>query len=120
LAQGSAREPLIDDDLWFRVQDALAGNARPKSGIRSGASLLLQVGFCGYCGGALHKFGNRFPDGKDYRYYQCENRRVERWGTPQKCVKLGSVPRDDLNDAVAGRLSGTAGMRWMTSSVTHT
>jgi site-specific DNA recombinase len=102
------REPLIDDELWFRVQDALAEHARPKSGIRSGASLLLQVGFCGYCGGALHKFGRKFPD-KDYRYYQCENRRVERSGTPQKCVKLGSVPRDDLNDAVAGKLLEVVG-----------
>jgi site-specific DNA recombinase len=103
------REALIDDELWFRVQDVLAANARPKSGIRFGASLLLQVGFCGYCGGALYQADRRFPDGKEYNYYQCKNRRSELNGTQQKCVKLGSVSRDALNEAVAAKLLEVVG-----------
>jgi site-specific DNA recombinase len=103
------RAPLIDDELWFRVQDVLAANTRPRSGIRIGASLLLQVGFCAYCGGALHQADRRFPDGKEYHYYHCQNRRSELNGTPQKCVKLGSVPRDALNEAVAAKLLEVVG-----------
>jgi hypothetical protein len=98
------REPLIDDELWFRVQEMLTANARPRSGIRFGASLLLQVGFCGYCGGPLYQSDRKYPDGKEYRYYHCKNRRSELNGTPLKCTRLGSVPGDALNEAVAAKL----------------
>jgi len=106
------REPLIDDELWFKVQEVLTANARPKSGIRFGASLLLRVGFCGYCGGTLHRVnrnfpggqGSKFPEGKEYRYYHCQNRRNELKGSQQKCDKPGSVPQDALDDAVSAKL----------------
>jgi site-specific DNA recombinase len=106
------REPLIDDELWFKVQEVLTANARPKSGIRFGASLLLRVGFCGYCGGTLHRvnrnfpggLGGKFPEGKEYRYYFCQNRRSELKGSQRKCDKLGSVPQDALDDAVSAKL----------------
>jgi site-specific DNA recombinase len=108
------REPLIDDELWFKVQDVLAANSRPKSGIRFGASLLLRVGFCGYCGGALHRVNRnysseKFPGGKEYRYYYCQNRRNELKGAPQKCDKLGSVPQDALDEAVSAKLLEVVG-----------
>ena len=104
------RESLIDDELWFKVQEVLTANARPKSGIRFGASLLLRVGFCGYCGGTLHRVNRnytdskKFPNGKEYRYYYCQNRRNELKGSHQKCDTLGSVPTDSLDDAVAAKL----------------
>jgi site-specific DNA recombinase len=106
------RGPLIDDELWFKVQEVLTANARPKSGIRFGASLLLRVGFCGYCGGTLHRvnrnfpggLGSKFPEGKEYRYYFCQNRRSELKGSQQKCDKLGSVPQEALDDAVSAKL----------------
>jgi len=104
------REPLIDDELWFKVQEVLTANARPRSGIRFGASLLLRVGFCGYCGGTLHRVNRnytnskKFPNGKEYRYYYCQNRRNELKGSQQKCDTLGSVPTDSLDDAVAAKL----------------
>ncbi len=90
----------------------LTANARPKSGIRFGASLLLRVGFCGCCGGTLHRvnrnfpggLGSKFPEGKEYRYYFCQNRRSELKGAQQKCDKLGSVPQDALDDAVSAKL----------------
>jgi site-specific DNA recombinase len=104
------REPLIDDELWFKVQEVLTANTRPKSGIRFGASLLLRVGFCGYCGGALHRVNrtfpvsSKFPDGKEYRYYFCQYRRSELKGSQQKCDKLGSVPTGALDEAVSAKL----------------
>jgi site-specific DNA recombinase len=108
------REPLIGDELWFKVQDVLAANSRPKSGIRFGASLLLRVGFCGYCGGTLHRVNRnyaseKFPDGKEYRYYYCQYRRNELKGAPQKCDKLGSVRQDALDEAVSAKLLEVVG-----------
>ena len=97
------REPLISDELWLKVQAALASNAQPDSGVRYGASLLLQVGYCGYCGGALHQTHRNFPHGKQYRYYYCQNAKNRYNGRP-KCTELGSVPLDALDDAVAAKL----------------
>jgi DNA invertase Pin-like site-specific DNA recombinase len=98
------REPLIDDELWFKLQDALTASAQPRSGIRYGASLLLQVGFCGYCGGALHQALNTSNPGKVYRYYWCQNRRRAGNNPKHKCDKLGAVNLDALNDAVTAKL----------------
>jgi len=97
------REPLIDDELWFKVQGVLTANSSPQSGIRFGASLLLRVGFCGYCGGALHQYHKKHPD-KIYRYYYCQNKRSERNNEQQQCDKLGSVSQDTLDDAVTAKL----------------
>jgi DNA invertase Pin-like site-specific DNA recombinase len=97
------REPLIDDELWFKVQAALDASTRPKSGIRFGASLLLRVGFCGYCGGALHQLGD-IRHGRDYRYYRCENVYNKHNKAQRRCGNLGSVPQDVLNEAVAAKL----------------
>ncbi|HUN32553.1 MAG TPA: recombinase family protein [Trebonia sp.] len=97
------REPLIDDELWFKLQDALDASAHPKSGIRYGASLLLQVGFCGYCGGALHQaYADR--RGKEYRYYRCQNIWDKHNRAQRRCSKLGSVQQDALNEAVSAKL----------------
>jgi site-specific DNA recombinase len=97
------REPLIDDELWFKVQAALDASVRPKSGIRFGASLLLRVGFCGYCGGALHQaLDNRH--GREYRYYRCENIWNKHNKAQRRCGKLGSVRQEVLNGAVAAKL----------------
>jgi len=81
----------------------LTASAQPKSGIRFGASLLLRVGFCGYCGGALHQVHRTFPN-KVYRYYSCQNKRSERNNPQQKCDKLGSLPQDALDEAVSAKL----------------
>jgi hypothetical protein len=44
------REPLIDDDLWVKLQAALDASTKKLSGVRAKGSVLLEVGFCGYCG----------------------------------------------------------------------
>lgn len=95
------REPLIDDDLWFQVQAKLDENARPKSGIRSGASLLLQVAFCGYCGGALYRGCDRRRRAES-QYYRCEN--VQGGKGRPKCASLGTVREHVLNEAVTAKL----------------
>lgn len=99
------REPIIDDDeLWFKLQAKLAENARPQSGIRFGASLLLQVGFCGYCGGALYQQYENHRRGREYRYYRCQYVASKYNKLGRRCVQLGSVPQDVLNDAVGAKL----------------
>ncbi len=104
------REPLIDDELWFKVQEVLTANARPKSGIRFGASLLLRVGFCGYCGGALHRVnrnyreGREIPGGQGVPLLLLPKQKNELKGAQQKCDKLGSVPQDALDEAVSAKL----------------
>ena len=98
------REPLIDDELWFKLQDALNASAQPRSGIRYGASLLLQVGYCGYCGGALHQTQNTSNPGKVYRYYVCQNRRRAGNNPKHTCDEFGSVNLEALNDAVTAKL----------------
>lgn len=107
------REPLIDDELWFKVQDALTASARPNGGIRHGASLLVQVGFCGYCGGTLHQWHRKPGRGKDpqgypqvYHYYNCENRYSS---TKERCVALGAMRQEVLHDAVVAKLMEVIG-----------
>jgi hypothetical protein len=70
------------------------------SGPRSSPAALLRVGFCGYCGGALHQASDD-RNGREYRYYRCENiyNKAQR-----RCGRLGSVQQDVLNDAIAAKL----------------
>lgn len=102
------RQPIIDDELWFQVQAALDAISKPKSGIRMGASLLLRVAFCGYCGGALHQAYANKGD-KEYLYYRCEHVKGQPNKTGRRCIKLGSVPQELLNEAVAEKLLEVVG-----------
>ena len=43
------RDPLIDDDLWVKLQVALDASTK-KLFVRAKGSVLLRIGFCGYCG----------------------------------------------------------------------
>jgi site-specific DNA recombinase len=88
------REPLIDDELWFKVQAALDASSRPRSGVRSMGSMLLQIAFCGYCGGPLYGNSARRSDGQGYNYYYL---------CPQ-CKPTASVRREILNEVVGDAL----------------
>jgi len=92
------REPLIDDELWFKVQAALDASSKPKSGVRTMGSMLLQVAFCGYCGGPLHGTTATRPDGLVYHYYHC-----------QKCKPHAAVRRGTLNEVVGDALLDVVG-----------
>lgn len=104
------REPLIDDDLWYKVQAALDAASTPNSGIRYGGSSLLRIVFCGYCGTALHKFTAGGRNGKRYHYYLCPRFRK----TPDKCTALGTVPKNALEEVVFSGLLDAVGSREVT------
>jgi hypothetical protein len=93
------REPLIDDELWFKVQAALDSSSRPRSGVRSMGSMLLQVAFCGYCGSPLYGNSARRSDGQGYNYYYL---------CPQ-CKPTASVRREILNEVVGDALLDAVG-----------
>ena len=63
------REPLIDDELWYKVQAALDACTKKLSGVRSKGSMLIQIAFCGYCGGPLYQNSARRSDGQGNNYY---------------------------------------------------
>lgn len=100
------REPVIDDELWYKVQEALDRAAQPNTGIRYGGSSLLRIAFCGYCGTALHKHTAGGRGGKRYHYYVCPKKLPK---TPDRCLSLGTVPRDLLEEAVFSGLLDTVG-----------
>jgi hypothetical protein len=67
------REPILGDDLWARLQEALKRPGRP-NGKRPDASPLLHIAVCGNCGAWLHYNAfTRTYKGKQqhYRYYNC-------------------------------------------------
>jgi len=92
------REPLIGDELWFKVQAALDAVSKPKSGVRTMGSMLLQIAFCGYCGGPLHGTTATRPDGVLYHYYHC-----------QKCKPHFAIQRAVLNEVVGDALLDAVG-----------
>lgn len=67
------REPLIDDELWYKVQRQLDANTVVHSGVRSRGSMLLRVAFCGYCNAPLHQSRYKNPSGTYREYYRCRD-----------------------------------------------
>lgn len=61
-------------------------------------SMLLQVAFCGYCGGPLHGTTATRPDGVLYHYYHC-----------QKCKPHFAIQRAVLNEVVGDALLDAVG-----------
>jgi site-specific DNA recombinase len=62
-------EPLIDRDLWERVQARLEGNRRRNAVVQAGGRKVYPLGgllVCGHCG--WHMIGTSGPGGK---YYKC-------------------------------------------------
>lgn len=75
------RQALITDQTWEKLQAALDVNSKPHSGIRFGASLLLQVAFCAACGKPLY-INRRLRNGKPLgTYYRHASN--DRCGQPQ-------------------------------------
>jgi site-specific DNA recombinase len=75
------RQALISEQTWERLQAALDASSKPHSGIRFGASLLLQVAFCAACGKPLY-INRRLKNGKPLgTYYRHSSN--DRCGQPQ-------------------------------------
>jgi hypothetical protein len=100
------REPLIDEELWFKLQEALDASTKKLSGKNVASAVLLQIAFCGYCGAPLYKSGNRTP-GRNNDYYQCRNMRKVP-GRPH-CQPSRSIRREELEKAVFEGLLETVG-----------
>lgn len=93
------REPLIDDELWFKLQSALDACCSPQSGVRVKGTLLTQIAFCGYCGTPLYMNSATRSDGKGVnQYYNCS-----------KCKPTSSVRLTVLNELVEDALLEVVG-----------
>jgi hypothetical protein len=101
------REPLIEEDLWLKLQEALDASTVKLSGKNVASALLLQIAFCGYCGAPLYKSGNRGVNGRNNDYYQCRNMRKVP-GRPH-CQPSRSIGRRELEEAVFERLLDAVG-----------
>jgi hypothetical protein len=96
------RDPLIDDDLWVNLQVALDACTKKLSGVRAKGSVLLEIGFCGYCGAPLYRAGSRDRKGLEYAYYQCKYAK-------STCKPSRSIGKDTLENAVFGNLLSAVG-----------
>ena len=86
---------IVDDDLFFRVQDMLARNsAKPGMGKAKDDYLLTSKLFCGHCGEPMTGYGGTGKMGKRYHYYCCNAVKLK------KCNKK-IVPKEQLEGQVA-------------------
>lgn len=96
------RAPLIDDDLWVKLQAALDASTKKLSGVRAKGSVLLGIGFCGYCGAPLYRAGAKDRKGWEYAYYLCKYAK-------STCKPSRSIDKDTLENAVFGNLLSEVG-----------
>ena len=72
-------EPLIDEELFNRVQVMVAATARAPAAKKAKVSYLLQgKAYCGYCGTAMVGECGRSHNGTVYHYYACHNKKKRR------------------------------------------
>lgn len=63
---------ILDDDLFYRVQDRLEKNRRaPARATGEGEYLLTTKLYCGYCKDMMTGYGGTGKSGKTYHYYIC-------------------------------------------------
>jgi site-specific DNA recombinase len=93
------RQALISDQTWEKLQAALNASSKPHSGIRFGASLLLQVAFCAACGKPLY-INRRLKNGKPLgTYYRHASN--DRCGQPQvRAETLEGIVEEEILRAV--------------------
>lgn len=84
-------EPLITHDEYASLQTALGTTTRR----RTGASLLLDIAFCSYCGKKLY-VRNINASGNAYRYFGCSTR----WGKSPSPCESKNLRADHLEEAV--------------------
>ena len=98
------REPLVNDETWYKLQRALDAAAKPQSGVRSKGSALLQVAFCGYCGAPLYSGtgGSSDHSSDPLRYYLCRYTRTT-------CKPSRVIPKFKLEQAVSAALLEAVG-----------
>ena len=94
------REPVLSDETWEQVQDALAAASTKTGGVRQKASLLLRIVFCGQCGNPLYVSQSK---GRKAAYYRCAGR--SRHGS----CREPNWKREQLEDNITGILLNELG-----------
>jgi DNA invertase Pin-like site-specific DNA recombinase len=92
--------PIIDMDLWERVQAVFAGNRHERANTNrvSTPALLRGILKCGHCGGSMQATYTR-KNGRAYRYYVC----VQAAKMGYDACPVKSAPAGDMETAVAGQ-----------------
>lgn len=70
---------IIDDDLFYKVQERLAKNRKvPARAVGEGEYLLTTKLFCGHCGEMMVGYCGKSKTGNMYHYYICKNARKKK------------------------------------------
>lgn len=86
-----AAEPIIEQDVFDRVQERLKATARAPAASKAKVEYMLQgKGFCGHCGNTLIGESGRGSKGATYNYYTCSARKRRR------TCKKANERKDDL------------------------
>ena len=89
----NTHEPIIDKDLWDKVQKMLSEKARPMC--TGEVSIWANKVKCLYCG-----YGMRVIKNRDYRYFRCSSRYFDQISCPG-----GIIPQRFLEEAVIRELN---------------
>ena len=72
---------IIEDDLFYRVQEQMERNKKNFGGTRSKQDFLLTHKLqCGHCGAFMVGDGGTSRNGTKYHYYSCKNAKVKKCG----------------------------------------
>ena len=86
---------IVDDDIFFRVQDMIASNSVHGGKAKAKDDYLLTTKlFCGHCGQPMIGYSGTGKLGKVYHYYSCV-------GSQKKTCNKKIVPKDLLEGQVA-------------------
>lgn len=83
-------EPLIDPELWLRVQDILAAHAHAGDKDRVHQHYLRGTIFCGQCGSRLI-FSRNKGNGGYYDYFVCVKKRTRSHNCPRPAIRLEKI-----------------------------
>jgi site-specific DNA recombinase len=84
-------EPLISEEDWGALQDAITGAKKPKTR-KAPDALLSGVAFCAFCGEVLHFHWAVKPTrGQEYRYYRCSGRAKKNNGCKSDAVRAEAL-----------------------------
>ena len=83
-------EPLIEPELWLRVQDVLAAHAHAGDKDRKHTHYLRGTIFCGECGSRLI-FSRNKGNGGYYDYFICVKKRTRSHNCPRPAIRLEKI-----------------------------
>jgi site-specific DNA recombinase len=89
------REPILDDNMWFKLQTALDRNASGSAGISRNPSPLLRVAFCALCRRPLNYAWHNVKAGKRF-VYRCPGT----WTPDGQVCQCRSIPAEWLTGSV--------------------